>query len=108
MLLRRLRRRISRVAETALWLARKTKLRLGHRLLEPDLRRLGGNPPAAQSHGVHQSDATIGLGALQFRLMGCLLRGAKGDPPQTNPEYPRDNELHGLPQTCRLLGFRRT
>src|SRR6266702_1452320 len=79
LLLRRQRRGLPRLAPAPLRRPRRPEPGLGHRLLEPALRRLGrGRPPAAGAD-LREPDQAARLVALQFqRAAGVLPRGARG------------------------------
>ena len=54
--------------------ARRAQRRLGHRVLEPALRRLGRDPPAAHRADLRQPHPAAGLPAVQLRRAAGLLR----------------------------------
>lgn len=110
LLLRRQRRGVPRLAAGALRRRGPAQRRLGHRVLEPALRRLGRDQPAAYRADLRQPHAATRLPALLLRRAarpvarrtgGAADVGPAAGHHQLHDRYGR--QAHGLP----LLGRRR-
>ena len=73
---------------------RRPQRRLGHRVLEPALHRLGAGPAAAAHDDVRQPDPPAGLPPVQLRHPARLLPRREGGPDRALPRRPGDDELH--------------
>ena len=93
-LLRHLRGRLPPLAAWPLRHRGRPQRRLGHRVLEPALHRLGAGPPAAAHDHLREPDAPAGLRAVRLRHPARLLPRGEGGPERALPRGPGDDELH--------------
>ena len=97
--------RLSRMAAPALRHDRRAQRGLGHGLLEPALRRLGRDQPAAPRAYLCQPDPAARLAALLVRQYPRAVPDGARDPAAHHARRAHDHQLHGLLQTARLPGL---
>ena len=95
LLLRRVGGGLPRLAARALRRPRRPERGVGHRVLEPAVRRVGARAAAAHRTHVPQPDPAAGLRPVQLGRAARLLRRRARPAAPAQPGHPGHHQLHG-------------